>query len=159
MSLAEYDAFVAQMKNVGVGDEAAHRTARLKYPDAAMEREQATERRENVLEKHEQREVVKLFKAFGFTTYSLSQPRASKQTAGLADLYVVHKTLPIALWFETKRQRGGRLSAAQEAFQADNDRCGIRSVVGDRYTAQRLLVTLGLAQVIGDSLEPVRGAR
>lgn len=156
VELLEYNALVETLTNTGVGQTAALKYAAAKYPNAVRQQDAKDEQRENVLEKEEQREIRKLFKAFGFTVYSLSQARASKQTPGLADLYCVHRDQPIALWFETKRQHGGRLSDAQREFQEGNNRCGIRSVVGDRYTARTLLITLGLARVVGDTLEPMR---
>ncbi len=156
MSLAEYDAYVAQLAAAGVATWAAERQAREKYPDAVRERELEAERREDVLEKEEQAEIRKLFLSFGFKVRNLSQARASKQSPGLADLYVVHRELPIAFWWEAKRQVGGKLSPAQVEFRDDCLRCGVGYGSGDRHAARTHLIKLGLAQIIGDTIEPIR---
>lgn len=59
-----------------------------------------------------------LLEALGASVYALSQGRATRQSAGLPDLYVLHPRLG-GLWVECKRT-GGVQSAAQEKFE---DRC------------------------------------
>lgn len=122
-------------------------------PDPAPE---LSARDANVLEKTEQLEVRKRFVVCGFTVYSLSQARASKQTPGIADQLFVHRVLPIALWWETKRQVGGVYSTAQLEFKADMERCGITCRGGDRYDAERYLVETGWARIgVGGAFEPI----
>jgi len=104
-----------------------------------------TPRDASILEKTEQLEVRKRFVVCGFKVRNLSQPRATKQAPGLPDLWLVHRALPIAVWFETKRQVGGRYSDAQLEFRDDCDRCGVTWRGGDRYAAERYLVAIGLA--------------
>jgi hypothetical protein len=104
------------------------------------------ERDEHALEKQEQVEVRKLLIAYGFKVYNLSQARASKQSPGLPDLWCVHTREPVAFWFETKRQVGGKLSPPQLEFQAECLRCEVRHFVGDRHSAAALLLSLGLAE-------------
>jgi hypothetical protein len=82
------------------------RMPRLEPPD---------ERDSERLEKAEQLEVTKVFRAFGGRVYSLSQARASKQTPGLGDLFVVFPGIA-SFWFETKRQKGARVSEVQQEF-------------------------------------------
>lgn len=135
---------------------AAHRAAREKYPDAATERARLEEKRADVLEKDEQREIRKLFIAFGFQVYWLSQARRTGQTAGVPDLFMLHRELPVGFYWETKRQVGGKLSPAQQDFRDGCIRCGIGYGCGDRYAARTHLITLGLATVVGDTIEPVR---
>lgn len=53
-------------------------------------------------EKAEQHRIRKLFESCGFTTYNLSQARASKQTPGLPDLWLVNPETGDALWWECK---------------------------------------------------------
>jgi len=102
---------------------------------------------ENVaaLEKETQSAVVKLFRAFGCRVYSLSQARATKQTPGIPDLWVVHTAARLAWWWETKRPKGGRLSPAQVDFAAECDAAGVRHGVGSRADAEAWLIGLGLA--------------
>lgn len=125
---------------------------------AAMEARAAADvRNGDVLEKAEQLEVSKRLRAFGFTVRSLSQARASKQAPGLGDLWISHRGVRWAGWWETKRQVGGRLSPAQLDFQEDCAACGVHYRVGDRFAADALLVELGLAQRAPDgTLEAAR---
>lgn len=114
------------------------------------------ERQASIDEKSEQLEIVKRFRVCGFVVYNLSQSRASKQTPGLADLYAVHRDRPLALWWESKRQVGGKYSDAQREFKAHNDRCGVLCLGGDRYDVERFLVERKLAYIgAGGELEPI----
>jgi hypothetical protein len=96
------------------------------------------------LERAEQHEVVKVFRAFGLRVYSLSQARASKQTPGLGDLFVI---LPgrCAFWWETKRPKGGQVSAAQQEFHDLCNAAGAPHHFGGRREAEDLVMTFGLA--------------
>jgi hypothetical protein len=100
----------------------------------------------SILEKREQTEIYKLFRAYGFHVRNLSQARASKQAPGLGDAWVVHRERPIAFWWESKRQVGGKLSPAQVEMRDDCARCRVAYHHGDRHDAARLLVQLGLAR-------------
>jgi hypothetical protein len=102
------------------------------------------ELRENVLEKQEQAEVVKILRAHGCVVYSLSQARASKQTPGLPDLWVFHPRAHAAFWFEVKRSVGGMQSGAQAEFQSLCFGSGVRYVLGDRCAAWDVLRTIGV---------------
>jgi hypothetical protein len=137
---------VDQLTAVGVPRDRAERRIREMHPglDTAVPRQQ--ERAAEALEKDEQREIRKLLVSFGFRVYWLSQAKQSGQTPGLADLWSVHERLPIAFWWETKRQVGGRHSPAQVEFAWLNTRAGVASFCGDRYDAQQLLVELELAE-------------
>jgi hypothetical protein len=116
----------------------------------------AAERDARVLEKAEQQEVINVFTAFSFKCYNLSQARAAKQTPGLADLWCVHTELPIAFWWETKRQVGGEHSDAQLEFRDECVRCRVGYGTGDRFAARTHMIKLGLAHVVGQTLEPIR---
>lgn len=154
----EYDALVERLTRSGVGREAAERYAGEQYPRAAVERVKADEQRSNELEKIEQREVAKLFKAFGFEVYWLSQARVSKVTPGIPDLWCMHREQPIGFWWETKRSIGGRFSEAQIRFREYAERCGVGYGAGDRRDARQHLMRLGLGRIVGDVLEPIRSA-
>lgn len=113
-------------------------------------------RDDRVLEKEEQREVVKRFRVCGFNVYSTSQARAAKVTPGIPDLWLVHCEQPIALWWETKRQVGGQHSDAQLDFAAECVRCGVPYGSGDRYDAECWLIEHELAEYAGGVFEPRR---
>lgn len=142
--------FILALVNAGVPRERAEFRATQEFGPVPDSRDPAID------EKREQAEVVKRFRAFGFHVYTLSQPRATKQTPGLPDLWCAHNTQPIAFWWETKRQVGGELSSVQVEFQAECHRCGVGHGVGDRYAADDHLILLGLAERLPDgSLYPV----
>jgi hypothetical protein len=154
MTPLSYQAMVDSMVGQGIRRDLAERTARRELKVELPTEED--ERRDNALEKAEQWEIVKLFKAFGFAVYTLSQPRATKQTPGLPDLWLMHRELDIAFWWETKRSRGGRYSDAQIEFRDGCARCGVGYGSGDRAAARTHLIQLGLARIEGSTLEPVR---
>lgn len=108
----------------------------------------AEEKRTNELEKAEQHAIKRILLACGFVVYNLSQPRATKQTAGLPDLYAVHKSQPICFWFEVKRSNGGRMSEEQQEFQNHMRRCHVRCYAGDRYELRRVLRDLGIKELV-----------
>lgn len=113
---------------------------------------------ENALESAEQREIVKLAGAYGFRVWNLSQYRPSKVARGFADLFLTHKRLPIALFWETKRQSGGKRSTPQVEFGDDCTRCQMGYGFGDRYAFVEKLIDLEIA-VRGSGaygIEPVR---
>lgn len=60
--------------------------------------------------------IRRALEALGFTVYDLSQGRPTRQTPGLADLYVVGQGR--CAWVEVKRP-GGRQSAGQRSFEED----------------------------------------
>lgn len=157
MSMAEFDDLVTRLKATGVGREAAEKFAATEYPTVAAERAAEDAKRDNVLEKTEQLEVMKLFRAFGFEVYNLSQARASKQTPGIPDLWCMHREQPIAFYWETKRASGGRFSEAQIRFRDAAQRCNVGYGSGSKRDAERHLISLGLAYVTAiGTLEPMR---
>lgn len=102
---------------------------------------------DNVREKEEQAYIAKLFRGFGCKVYNLSQARASKQTPGLPDLWVVHLEAKLGFWFECKRPLGGRIRPEQIDFKAECAAAGVNAFIGDRNVAAMVLVKLGLARV------------
>ena len=108
------------------------------------------ERDRNIAEKEEQRVVRRMFRACGMIVYWLSQPRTTKQTPGIGDLYVFYITEPynrdhaFAFWWETKRQIGGKLSPDQVEFQELCHKAGAHYGHGDRYAARDWLVRFGI---------------
>lgn len=102
------------------------------------------------LETRVQSDVVKLFRVLGCDVYSLSQARASKQTPGLPDLWVVCRRAGLAWWWETKRTSSGRHSVEQLEFA---ERCVITETpygTGDRRAAEDYMIGLGLAERVTD---------
>lgn len=158
--LNEFDDLVSQLMAQGAPRDRAEIAARMHLRSTrgmAMEPDDVDavgdERR---LERDEQIEIRKLFIAYGFRIYNLSQARATKQTPGLFDLWCVHEREPIAFWFDAKRPVGWKLSPAQIEFVELNIKAGVSAYYGDRRAAAQLLVDLGLAVRIDDRLEPAR---
>lgn len=109
----------------------------------------------NAREKEEQWEVTKRFRVCGFKVRSTSQARASKIAPGIPDLIIHHRDAPIFLFWESKRQVGGKYSDAQLEFREDCERAAITCIGGDRYDAERYLVSIGRAWITaGGVFEP-----
>lgn len=144
--ITAFEEKVASFVAANVGFEAAERHVRKNFPALAADYDAHRERQTNVLEKAEQLAVIKYLRERGFTVRSTSQARASKIAIGFADLLVTHKRLPIAFFFETKRQKGGVISEAQQEFGDDCRRCGIAWYAGDRYEAARICRELGVSE-------------
>ena len=143
MTGMDYDHMVlALISTTGCSLEKAQATAR-QHLGIGPEPTPAEQRDARVLEKAEQAEIVKLFRAHGFAVYNLSQARASKQTPGLPDLWVMHRRFPQAAWVECKRQVGGVQSAAQIDFQENCKAAQVQYVLGDRHAAKEWLKARG----------------
>jgi hypothetical protein len=108
------------------------------------------------LEKEIQRDVVDLYLHFSCLVYNLSQARASKQSPGLADLYVIHLPSKHAWWHETKTPTG-KQRPAQREFQVIHKYTPVGYVVGGVLAAEEQLIKLGIAERIDGALEPNRG--
>lgn len=78
------------------------------------------------LEKHVVAAADKQLRALGFIVVNFSQPRATKQTAGIPDRRFYHVGRRICFWWEAKAP-GGHQSPAQREFQ---DWC---EMTGDGY--------------------------
>ena len=96
-----------------------------------------------------------LLKLAGFQVYRLSQARASRQSAGLPDLWAFHKGQGLELTMEVKRpataeHRAGESSPAQTEFAEHRMRCrGYGShITGDREALWTWLEFKGLATVL-----------
>lgn len=90
-------------------------------------------------EKQVQRAVRQLYELHGCAVYDLSQPRATMQTAGLPDLYVVWASLGAAWWHEVKRP-GGKASISQLAFARGCRATGTGYVIGGVEVAAAMLL-------------------
>ena len=112
-------------------------------PEVVAQQEAEQLKRADVLEKAEQNAVRKMAIAVGFRVYWLSQARASKQTPGLPDLWFANAQRAIAGWWETKRQKGGKRSTAQEEFALQCLAARIPYGFGDRFEFARWLETNG----------------
>lgn len=149
--LFTFDQMVSGLMRSGVPKLRAEAVARQKLGIVLTDERDAKTR-----EMEEQREVADRYRAYGFKVYSTSQYRPAKISGGFPDLWCVHERLPIAFWWEVKRQVGGEYSGEQLDFNADCARCGIPYGSGDRHAAAEHLIALGLAYRDGDRLEPTR---
>lgn len=70
-----------------------------------------------------------LMRALGFEVVSFSQPRASKQTPGIADSRYRHAGRKLAFWWEWKAADGEQ-SPDQAAFQRGEEACGCLYGIG-----------------------------
>lgn len=113
----------------------------VETPEQLEERLQEDDDR---LEKDIQRDVMKLYLAFHCLVYNLSQARASKQSPGLADLYVLHLPSKNVWWHETKTPTG-KQRPAQREFQTIHKYTPVGYVVGGVLAAEEQLITLAIA--------------
>ena len=96
-----------------------------------------------VTEKTTQADVKALYWKTGCRIWDLSQPRATKQTAGLPDLYVVHGRKGSAWWHESKKP-GGKQSPAQIEFEELCILSAIPYVIGGVAAAVTHLKAIGV---------------
>jgi hypothetical protein len=122
------------------------------------EQVKAEQKREDVLEKEEQREIIKRFRAVGCDVWSTSSNKRAKIRPGFPDIWAFGPAgSNLAFWWESKRQKGGRLSEAQLDFQKRCKDSGTIHGYGDRYDAERFLIAHGLAyRGPGGALERTR---
>ena len=131
-----FDGIVAGLQNIGVPRDRAEAIAR-KELGLADPTPKEVERAEAIDEKKEQSEIVKVAKAFGCVVYRLSQPRATMQDEGIGDMFIFHPHTRHAWWWETKRQVGGKRSAAQIIFAEYCEATDQGYGHGDRWRAIR----------------------
>ncbi len=151
--MTAFDDMVNSLVRMGYARETAEKEVREQHPELAgipVAEPYGINSADYVAESREQTAIYKLFRAYHFKVRNLSQARASKQGAGWGDAWVVHETLPIAFWWESKRPRtekqlAGELSPAQIEMKDDCVRCGVPYHHGDSRNAAGLLVFLGLA--------------
>lgn len=123
----------------------ADRRARgLPLEETPAEREERLQSEDMRLEKEIQRDVVKLYRAHGCIVYALSQTRASKQTPGIGDLYVLNPVKKRDWWHETKTLFG-RQSPDQREFSLLCHSCTVEYVIGGVEAARRQLKAIGYA--------------
>jgi hypothetical protein len=127
----------------------------LPLHDTPEEQAERIQEEDNRLEKEIQADVRKLYIAFGCVVYNLSQPRATKQSPGLADLYVVHRGSHQVWWHETKTP-AGQQSLAQKYFQEIHTRTPVGYVVGGRLAAEEELIRRAIAIRESGVLETLR---
>jgi hypothetical protein len=148
MNLAAYEAAVADLvSRTGCDPAKAEQLVRAQLPHLAPPPHPGeAQLRANVLEKEEQRECVKIYRAHGCVVYSTSQARASKVSAGIPDLLVFAPRVGVFFVHEIKRSAGGVPSSAQAEFQSLCFGCGVRYVIGDRAAAWDTLRKIGVIQ-------------
>lgn len=103
-------------------------------------------RNPDIDEDEEQVKIEEMFRAYGAVVYRTSQKRPSKVSRGIADLIVMFPTRGFSLWWETKRQIGGKQRPDQAQFERDCRDGGWTYRLGDRYDVARYLLNLGLAE-------------
>lgn len=164
---AEYNALVLSLRAANVGQEAAERYARqtlgvsgngVEVPDVD----------EDALEKAIEHEGDKIMRGLGFEIVRFSQPRATKQTPGIADrrYYRRHRLVEtsygrkfvgaLALWWEAKSATGEQ-TPAERLFQEMVEACGETYLLGTHEALIAWLVERRIAVVVGGVLEPVDG--
>jgi hypothetical protein len=144
MTLLGYETTVATLVDRGVPRDKAEARAREIYPDIAAQLDAQVERKANVLEKHEQLRIRQIATIAGCKVRTLSQPRATKQSPGLPDLWIVHLGRGLGFWWETKRQVGGARSPDQMEFAADCETTHTPYGFGDRYDFGAWLTARGI---------------
>jgi len=87
--------------------------------------------------------VIEAFRAAGCIVVKLSQPRATMQTEGTPDLFVMCPRRHAAFWYEVKRP-GQPLRPAQQRFRELALACGQRHYWGALAEAKGLLAELHL---------------
>lgn len=163
--LSEWDTIVLGIMRAGsVGRARAEEVARLNFPNLApgvdlprvvpiltdVDDRPAPlggfARDPNIDEDEEQAKVMEIFRAYGAVVRSTSQKRRSKVALGIADLIVMFPARGFSLWWETKRQVGGKQRPDQVEFEKDCRASGWTYRLGDRYDVARYLLNLGLAE-------------
>lgn len=114
-------------------------------PDDRAYADRTTPRDPNVDEKTEQRKIREQAVRFGFRVYWLSQAGPTGQTKGVGDLWLVNRARGLALWWESKRQVGGKRRPDQVVFGEDCAAAGVGYGYGDRYDFDGWLIAAGLA--------------
>ncbi len=96
------------------------------------------------LERAVARSVVAFLETCGCHVYSLQdrRPRATRNTPGLPDLYVLHRKLG-GFWVELKAPTG-KQTPEQISFQATCGRCGVGYVMGGTADVMDYLKSRGL---------------
>ena len=98
----------------------------------------------NRTEKQIEHDIVRSMRAMGYHVSKFSQPRASKQTEGIPDLYAMGHGC--GLWIEVKTATG-RVRPSQLAWHAEAERNGVAVVVA-RSTADVVAALRGLGAPI-----------
>lgn len=99
---------------------------------------------EQQLEKAEQWECVRIYRANGCEVYSTSQARAAKVSPGIPDLIVFHVRVGAHWYHEVKRPIGGVQSSSQAEFQSQCVATGVHYILGDRSEAWAILRKIGV---------------
>lgn len=111
------------------------------------------------LEKIIQEELVDMLLAYSFKVWRLSQARATKQSAGLGDVYALHVERRRILWLETKTPAGEQ-SPAQVDFEQYHAQMGIAAItvlVGGKLALEEYLISIGAAERMATgAIEPTR---
>jgi hypothetical protein len=156
MNMLGYEATVRALRDQGVPEAKALKFAREQWPEVAAQQDAAALKAESRREKDVEHAGDNLMQAHGFTVVRFSQPRASKQTAGIPDRRYYRAELgrssgiggvvfsnPHALWWEAKAANG-KQSPAQREFQTMAEECGETYLVGTEAVLRDYLARAGL---------------
>jgi hypothetical protein len=156
MNQLGYEATVRAMRERHIPEEKIQKFAREQWPEVAAQQDAAAVKREGMLEKEIELRGDKLMQAHGFTVIKFSQPRASKQTAGIPDRRYYRpprfvkngstKTLGqrgFSLWWDAKTTVG-KQAPAQREFQQLVESCGEIYLVGTDGVLREFLAREGM---------------
>ncbi len=145
MSQEQWRHLVEHLVNVAGTERArAEAHADKMFPAVAASRVLVAARDAKALETAETIEIAKHARVMKFKVRSTSQFRASQVARGLPDLWITHERNPrrivgshepmaFAMWWETKRQVGGKRSSEQLDFGGECIDAGIPYGYGDRF--------------------------
>ncbi|HEV8448564.1 MAG TPA: hypothetical protein VGQ44_17160 [Gemmatimonadaceae bacterium] len=117
MNQLGYEATVRAMRERQIPEEKIQKFAREQWPEVAAEQDAAAVKVEARREKDVEHAGDKLMLAHGFRVISFSQPRATKQTAGISDRLYINAKRRLAVFWEAKTSTG-KQSPHQRDFQA-----------------------------------------
>ncbi len=116
-----------------------------------------------MIEAEVQRQIVQAARALGFHVYSLSQGYrpggrrhgTTRQTKGLSDLFLVHRSRALRCWVEVKGTKT-RVTPEQVVFQERVKRAGGHAIICRSVEEFRdFLTPLGLEFEVGPRLSVV----
>jgi hypothetical protein len=93
-----------------------------------------------------QRDVRACYERLGCAVYSTSNPRRTKNTPGLPDLWVMVPIHRGWYWWHETKARDGRQSEAQKLFETRCQQAGMDYVLGGLAAALDHLRAIGLVK-------------
>jgi hypothetical protein len=141
--MSRWDAAVGELVSLGF----SRTSAEAAVARAGMAPPSVVGVEEGALEKEIERRGDELMLSLGFEVVKFSQPRATKQTPGIADRRYYRRPRAgggaVALWWEAKSE-GGKQRPDQRVFQELVEACGEVYVVGGLGILKAWLFTNGV---------------